>query len=162
MKFLKVYSHPRSGTHFLMNFLSSNLYKDKDLASKFPIYYGHWSNKIFLEGGEPHFELFGGHLFPSSYSNFDKGIYIYRDGREVIASLWNGDIYNIKWRGITFSEFLRKEIDWYGGPGQQRNATKLNIVQHWYQHVDEWVNLNNKNIISISYQDLKNDPGKNI
>jgi bile-salt sulfotransferase len=155
--YIKIYSHPRSGTHFLEAFLAENFYKGDDLSSNGPIHYGHWSNKILLEKGEPYQKLFGSHLFPKQNKPANKMIYIYRDGRAVIASLWNSKFYNKEWEGISFSEFLRKDIDWYGGPGQ-KSEPKMNIVQHWHAHTHSWLNYSSPNLLIIKYEDLKNYP----
>ncbi|QNJ96717.1 sulfotransferase domain-containing protein [Constantimarinum furrinae] len=157
--YIRIFSHPRSGTHFLESFLASNFYKNENLSSEGAIYFGHWSNKILLEEGEPYHKLFGGHLFPDRSKIGQKSIYIYRDGRAVIASIWNSQFYHKDWRGISFSEFLRKEIDWYGGMGQ-KSETSINIVQHWYNHVSSWTTIKNDYLLIISYEELKNDPQK--
>jgi bile-salt sulfotransferase len=158
-KYIKIYSHPRSGTHFLEAFLASNFYKNKDLSSNGDIYYGHWSNKILLEGGEPYHKLFGSHFFPEDTKINSKGIYIYRDGRAVIASIWNSGFYHKEWKGMTFSEFLRKDIDWYGGLGQEKYP-EMNIVQHWYHHALKWHELKSDEILYIRFEDLKTNPHK--
>lgn len=155
---IKIYSHPRSGTHFLEAFLAKNFYPNLDLSSKNDIYFGHWSKKILLEGGEPYHDLFGSHFFPQDSKLSHKMIYIYRDGRDVIASIWNSKFYHEDWKGnISFSEFLRKDIDWYGGLGQKKNP-KINIVQHWYKHTNDWMKLENENLLKISFEELKANP----
>jgi hypothetical protein len=126
---IKIFSHPRSGTHFLEAFLAKNFYQNHELSSNWPIYYGHWSNKILLEKGEPYHQLFGSHFFPEKVKMFSKMIYIHRDGRDVITSIWKSKFYNKDWKDISFSEFLRKKIDWYGGMGQ-KNYPDMNIVRH--------------------------------
>jgi bile-salt sulfotransferase len=160
MEFIKIYSHPRSGTHFLEAFLAENFYRDINLSSDGPIYYGHWSNKILLETGEPHHKLFGSHFFPDKSKIKKNSIYIYRDGRDVIASIWNSKFYNKEWEGITFSEFLKRDLDWLGGPGQKENI-KMNIVQHWFKHVDDWHKVKSENLLILNFEDLKKHPEKN-
>lgn len=157
--YIKIFSHPRSGTHFLEAFLAKNFYDGQDLSSNGAIYYGHWSNKILLEAGEPYHKLFGSHLFPEDSKFTEKMIYIYRDGRAVIASIYNSKFYNKDWEGLSFSEFLRKEIDWVGGPGQKKH-TKMNIVEHWFQHTDTWLKIKNDNLLCIRFEDLKEQPDK--
>lgn len=44
-KVIKVYSHPRSGTHFLEAFLARNFYAGKDLKVEEGLW-GHWSNRV--------------------------------------------------------------------------------------------------------------------
>ena len=159
---IKIYSHPRSGTHFLEAFVAENFYPGKDLSSNGAIYYGHWSHKKLLEEGEPYHQLFGSHYFPEEL-NFKKNeykIYIYRDVRAVIASIYNSGFYDLKKHpDLSFSEFLRMDIDWYGGLGRERLGN-LNIVQHWYKHVDGWLQINDKNLLIIRYEDLKLEPHK--
>lgn len=157
-KFIKVYSHPRSGTHFLMKFLAENLYRGTDLSSDNDIFYGHWSNRKLLEGGEPQFKLFGNHLFPQHAKKGSK-IYIQRDGKEVIASVWNAGFYN-KNSNPSFSHFLRNKIDWLGGPGQKSNNENMTIIEHWYNHVQEWNDINDPELLICSYEDLKSNPNK--
>lgn len=156
--YIKIYSHPRSGTHFLEAFLAKNFYKNEDLSSNGAIHYGHWANRTLLEEGEPYHKLFGSHFFPNSLKVSDKAIYIYRDGRAVIASLWRTGFYNKSWEGITFSEFLRKDLDWIGGPGQKANL-KMNIIQHWFNHIESWEKYSDK-ILFLRFEDLKNNPEK--
>ncbi|WP_452227701.1 sulfotransferase domain-containing protein [Lacinutrix sp. MEBiC02404] len=156
--YIKIYSHPRSGTHFLEAFLAKNFYDKEDLSSNGSIHYGHWSNKILLEEGEPYHKLFGSHFFPDKTKVFNKSIYIYRDGRAVIASLWRTEFYNKEWKGMTFSEFLRKDLDWYGGPGQKAEPN-LNIVQHWFNHIEAWEN-NKNDILFLRFEDMKKNPKK--
>ena len=157
--YIKIHSHPRSGTHFLEAFLAKNFYQSEELSSEGPIHFGHWSNKILLEGGEPYHKLFGSHFFTDKAPFSDKMIYIYRDGRAVIASIWNSKFYHTEWEGITFSEFLRKRIDWEGGLGQEKES-QLNIVQHWYEHVKDWTEQKSKNILFIRFEDLKSNPNR--
>ncbi|WP_139854869.1 sulfotransferase domain-containing protein [Aequorivita sinensis] len=155
--YIKIYSHPRSGTHFLENFLAKNFYSNEDLSSEGAIYYGHWSNKLLLEEGEPYHKLFGSHFFPDKTKVANKSIYIYRDGRAVIASLWNSKFYNKEWHGISFSEFLRKDLDWLGGPGQKKKLD-INIIQHWEDHILQWERQAGNNILFLRFEDLKNNP----
>jgi hypothetical protein len=159
---IKIYSHPRSGTHFLEAFIAENFYEGKNLSSNGPIFYGHWSDKKLLEEGEPHHQLFGSHFFPNELKlkNSEPKIYIYRDVRAVIASVYNSKYYNIKeFPGLSFSEFLRMDIDWYGGLGRKK-STNLNIVQHWDKHVNEWLQLKDQNLLIIRYEKLKLEPEK--
>jgi len=78
---VKVYSHPRSGTHFLEAFLAKNFYQDKDLALA-EITWGHWSNRKINKDGNPYGKLFGNHYFADENNNESPKIYIYRDGNQ--------------------------------------------------------------------------------
>jgi len=158
---VKVYSHPRSGTHFLEAFLARNFYAKKKLSID-EIKWGHWSNrKINYEGNE-YGKLFGDHLLPSLNNNKPKIIYIYRDGRSVAYSIWKTpNFLNKNLKGISFHDFLKTPIDWKGSPGYKTD-NKLNILEHWNLHVKAWIEYSeiNSNVLVISYEDLVNKPYK--
>ncbi|PQB03871.1 sulfotransferase domain-containing protein [Aureitalea marina] len=154
---ISIYSHPRSGTHFLEAFIARNFYRGQNLSSNGAIYYGHWSNKILLESGEPYHQLFGSHFFPEEVKKKKRRIYIYRDGRAVISSIYRSKFYSTSWDGISFSEFLRKKIDWYGGLGREAYPD-MNIVEHWYHHLNSWMNQPQDDLLIIRFEDLKRDP----
>lgn len=158
---IKVYSHPRSGTHFLEAFLARNFYPNTDLTLK-PIPWGHWSNRKVVEEGGPYKQLFGSHRFPSDINVTSKQamIYIYRDGRAVAYSVWNSDNFiHRKMKGISLSDFLRAELDWEGGPGFKATHSQT-IAQHWFHHVDAWHKFRHPNLLFVRYEDLKLDPEK--
>ena len=140
---LKVYSHPRSGTHFLEAFLAQNFHKNKDL-SIVKITWGHWSNKKIKEDGNPYGQLFGHHFFPTQ-NNFKKpGIYIIRDGRAVAYSIWKTQNFlhkDIDGK-IPFSDFLRTPLDWSGSPSRKADDG-VTIFEHCAQHCDEWIKFSN-------------------
>jgi len=158
---LKIYSHPRSGTHFLEAFVAKNFYPDEDLSVE-NLTWGHWSNRKFSEIN-PYGKLFGSHSFPRK--NFRPKIkpilYIYRDGRAVAYSIWKTpNFLNKEMSDLSFSEFLRTPIDWKGSPAH-KSEPKYTIVEHWSKHVEEWFNLRGKaNVIFISYEELIDNPDK--
>jgi len=161
-KIIKVYSHPRSGTHFLEAFLAKNFYRNKDLSLT-DVKWGHWSNRKINEEGNPYGQLFGHHFFPIN-SNFKApGIYIIRDGRAVAYSIWKTHNFLHKDLDgkISFSEFLRLPLDWYGSPSKKTNM-KFNILEHWERHCSDWLNFSysNKKVLVVYYEDLKLNPYK--
>ena len=159
-KLVKVYSHPRSGTHFLEAFLAQNFYKAKDLSID-KITWGHWSNKKIKEDGNPYGQLFGHHFFPTQ-NNFKKpGIYIIRDGRAVAYSIWKTQNFlhkDIDGK-IPFSDFLRTPLDWSGSPSKKTDNGDT-IFEHWAKHCDEWLKFSkaNKRLLIVYYEDLVNKP----
>ena len=161
-KLVKVYSHPRSGTHFLEAFLAQNFYKKKDLSIN-QITWGHWSNQKIKEDGNLYGLLFGHHFFPTQ-NNFKKpGIYIIRDGRAVAYSIWKTQNFlhkDIDGK-IPFSDFLRTPLDWTGSPSRKTDEG-LTIFEHWTKHCDEWIKFSNatKKLLIIYYEDLVHDPYK--
>ncbi|WP_397362214.1 sulfotransferase domain-containing protein [Olleya sp. R77988] len=156
---VRVYSHPRSGTHFLEAFLAKNIYKKKNLNIS-DVVWGHWSNRKTNKEGNPFGKLFGNHFFPERNINNKPKIYIIRDGRAVAYSIWKTNNFIHKdLEGISFKEFLRAKIDWSGTPAT-KSQPKYNIIEHWYLHVKSWSDFaeKNNNILLIRYEDLVSQP----
>lgn len=159
---LRVYSHPRSGTHFLEAFLAKNFYKKKDLSIS-EIMWGHWSNRKINKQGNPYGLLFGHHFFPT-HSNFKApGIYIIRDGRAVAYSIWK--THNFLHKDIdgkiSFSDFLNTPLDWYGSPSKKSDIN-ITIFEHWEKHCSDWLDFSEheKKLLIIFYEDLVHEPFK--
>ncbi|GAA4822919.1 sulfotransferase domain-containing protein [Algivirga pacifica] len=160
--FVKVYSHPRSGTHFSEAFLGKNFYQKFDLSKK-NITWGHWANRAVNEEGNPYQELFGSHFFPNKkiLKSNKPMLYMVRDGRAVAYSIWKtANFIHPKHQGISFSDFLRMPLDWSGTPSIQVDAPTMTIAEHWKQHVEEWEKLasTKSNILIVRYEDLKDNP----
>jgi hypothetical protein len=163
---IKVYSHVRSGTHLLMSVMYENFYKGReDLHGEFRKV-GHWSHKydgfsLFksTETGKyiPWRGLFGRHGF---YPVDDKSIvYIYRDGRDVMQSMYN--FYPLRSQedqALSFSEYIKKPMDWWEGPNKKCKP-KMTPVEHWYNSVDAWIN---SKATLVRYEDLVSNPYKVI
>lgn len=152
---LKIYSHPRSGTHFLEAFIAKNFYNKKNLNIPI-ISWGHWSNRIENPQGNPYGKLFGNHYFADRNINSKPKIYIVRDGRAVAYSIWKTKNFIHKdLEGISFSDFLRTKIDWEGTPAKKVDPS-FTILEHWCLHVDSWFKLakEDDNLLIISYEDL--------
>lgn len=157
-RLVKVYSHPRSGTHFLEAFLASNFYANKDLSIA-PITWGHWSNRKVKEEGNPYGKLFGSHYFPDLVKEQGPKIYIYRDARAVAYSIWKTSNFIHKdLVGISFSDFLRSKIDWSGSTSR-RMESSLTILEHWEAHIKQWrAFANEQKILVVRYEDLLANP----
>lgn len=156
---IKVYSHPRSGTHFLEAFLGRNFYP-KDNLSWSNVPWGHWSYQKRNNYYKPYGQLFGHHRFPTEDEKNNKQpmIYIYRDPRAVALSIWKIEKFiNQIYRGISFSDFLRLKLDWHGTPSI-KSEPKWTVAEHWYHHVHSWHQLDNQNLLIIRYEDLKDNP----
>ncbi len=161
---IRVCSHVRSGTHFLMSILKSNYYSDIDLSlqvSKF----GHWSRpadySTHFQGGTkpgvcPWGKLFGGHFSaPPKGDDLNNVVYIFRDGKDVVQSMYRflefrspGDA------GLTLGDYLRQNLDWLGSPDVPTREG-VNPVLHWFQSVQAWLR---SSAHFIRYEDLKHDP----
>lgn len=157
---LKVYSHPRSGTHFLEAFLAKNFYQNRDLSLD-KVAWGHWSNRKVKEDGNPYGKLFGHHYFPSIKNLKRPGIYIIRDGRAVGYSIWKTPNFLHKDTDatISFSDFLNTPLDWSGSPSKKTNE-KLTFFEHWAKHCDEWIKFSEqeKKLLIVHYEDLVINP----
>lgn len=162
-QYLQVFSHPRSGTHFLEKFIGDNFYQNVDLGTG-EVIWGHWSDRRANKEGNPYGKLFGSHAYPQRHlRKIDYPVvYIARDGRAVAYSIWKTQNFlHPKHKDISFSEFLRLKLDWIGSPAFQCRP-KFNIAQHWYRHVKGWHKLSkdNPNICFIRYEELVDDPYK--
>lgn len=162
-QFVTVFSHPRSGTHFMEAFLAQNFYQNRlnEFKTK-DIGWGHWANSQVIPNGNRFWKLFGSHYFPDKrLKKIDYPIiYIHRDGRAVAYSIWKTDNFiHPKHKGISFSDFLRIKLDWKGSPGR-KTKPKLNIIQHWEKHVQGWLDIaqSNENILIIKYEDVIDSP----
>jgi hypothetical protein len=155
---VKVYSHPRSGTHFLEAFLAENFYKNKDLEIK-KVIWGHWSHRITNSHGNKYGKLFGNHYFPDRNQNSLPKLYIYRDGRAVAYSIWKTENFiHVKHKDISFDDFLREKIDWRGSPAN-KHGEKKTIFEHWAEHVYAWKQFAGKgNVLLLKYEDLVKEP----
>lgn len=145
---IKVYSHPRSGTNLLMKSLNINFYDGIDLSTKGQM--GHWNSREPIECDSG--KLFGNHLF---YTN-DNGskIYIYRDCRDVIISLWKSrNFINLDYHNkLDLYDFLNYKLDWMGSPSQKCEPS-LTVTEHWYNHVNTWM-VDYKDCFFVRYEDL--------
>lgn len=159
--FIKVYSHPRSGTHFLEAFLAKNFYPKEDLSvSEFQ--WGHWSNREKNKLKNPYGKLFGSHDFPDQkiLNSYEPMIYIMRDPRSVAVSIFKTENFLSKeMAALKFSEFLKKPIDWVGSPAN-KSIAKHTIIEHCILHHNAWylASKKNSNILVIKYEELKNHP----
>lgn len=156
-----MFSHPRSGTHFLEAFLARNFYPDEDLSVA-EVPWGHWADRSLRDEGNPYGKLFGSHVFPErslrriSYP----AVYIWRDGRAVAYSLWRTkEFLHPDHRDISLSDFLRQKLDWIGSPGYAATPLRT-IAEHWEEHVLGWRTIagKNPNVLVVAYEDLLEDP----
>jgi hypothetical protein len=156
---LKVYSHPRSGTHFLEAFIAKNFYKNLDLKTT-NVIWGHWSNRKTKAEGNPYGKLFGNHFFAERNTSCKPRMYIIRDVRAVAYSIWKTDNFlNADVKKLTIKEFLDYKLDWYGTPAR-KHEKEFTIVEHWSKHVAGWLELNqdDRNLLIVRYEDLVERP----
>ena len=148
-----VYGHPRSGTNFVRATIKAALFPNvKKLERNAEIKAGHWAERHTIPA-TPAFNLGGGHCF---YSGQEPAIYVYRDGRDVAASLWRANqLQHPDWRGMDFSDFLRRPLDWRGSPGWQADS-RMTIAQHWLAHVRSWTNK--RGVSMVAFEDVLESP----
>lgn len=131
---MKLYSHPRSGTNWLLALLEQAFFGNIGFTEATT---GHWSQRVTVSA--PPAELFGGHDFFAPHL-VEPRIYLYRDGRDVALSLWRTKAFQPQdWHNLSLSEFLRRPLDWQGTPGR-RAGTGWTVPEHWRQHLDSWQN----------------------
>lgn len=79
-----------------------------------------------------------------------KIIYVYRDGRDVLVSLYNYmKSFNLDIKDTSFKEFIRMEnkFDCKGYSGV------MNRVEYWKYHVDSW--RNDTNCLLLSFDEMR-------
>lgn len=154
---LKVFSHPRSGTNLLAALLKANFYPELDLGLPSAVW-GHWANRVAMEPVPPYLKLFGGHQVQPAMRV--PAVYIYRDGRAVAVSTWRSENFlHPEMAKLSFSEFLRTNLDWEGSPGFKADPGHT-IVGSWYKHVGSWVPTTevNVNLLAVCYETLVEAP----
>jgi bile-salt sulfotransferase len=155
-KMIEVYSHPRSGTNLLMAFIAENFYPDRDLMRRGGVM-GHWRSPIPSLDPWPYGALFGNHHFYEEGMLDGPACYIFRDGRDVAVSLWRTKAFlNPDWQGLSFSEFLRRELDWKGSPGAGGSYDGT-PAEHWRDHLRSWEKAP---ALLVRFEDLLSEPGK--
>lgn len=160
MRNIVVVSHRRSGTHLTIDMIRNNFSCiDRDYIDLDKIEAG---NKGFFENKNP--GIFKTHSH-ADYKKFFKHaqciqllenakiIYVYRDGRDVMTSLfYYMKSYDKLLKDITFKDFVsmenRFECDTY-------DAIK-NRMEFWAFHVNSWMN-SDKEILFLSYEEIKTD-----
>ena len=136
---VRVYGHPRAGNNLLCAFLALNFYPGQNFVTFGRI--GHWRNRLRNQRNE-YGKLAGTHLFYHDRKNkiAHPCVYVYRDGRAVALSLWRTKKFQApEWADLTFSEFLRKPLDWSGSPGNPKGFGQP-IAAHWHSHLQSWEN----------------------
>lgn len=155
---VRVYSHPRSGTNFLMALLRANFYRDvKEWRSGGK--WGHWANRQSMGPVKPGFTLWGDH--GPWKEKLGKCFYVYRDGRDVALSFWRSKAFqHPDWGGLSLSEYLRRPLDWLWTPGGRARGPKRTIAEHWRMHLGRWERK--PGVCYIRYEDLVLEAGREM
>lgn len=173
-KTIIIASHRRSGTHLTIDAIYNNfasLYQNatndfvtldhlsshvqrksltlqqvRDRVSRDPCLlkthtHGNWRN--FFIGSEE-LTAFVSELFEKS-----KIIYVHRDGRDVLTSLYHyQQVFDESIRRLSFSDYIRMPNSFDHGTYEG----EMNRVQYWAFHIESW--LNKKGCLMISFDDL--------
>jgi hypothetical protein len=150
-----VYAHPRSGLNFLRAQLKASFYPDDPRTERRALVStGHWAQRYRIAPGPGW--IFARHHIHACYRG-QRGLYIYRDGRDVAVSLWRSKTFqHPTWGNLSFSEFLQRPLDWTETPRQQA-APRLTIAEHWRQHVDGWLG-GHPGVCCVRYENLLRNP----
>jgi len=128
---LKVHSHMRSGTHLLMATLAEN-FELGDLSIEVDLPGQRWHATGQARAVVPWGRLFGDHEpFPDSRTSPEKILYIVRDPRDTLHSLWRFEA-----PATPLGEFLTRER-----------------IHYWYRHASDYC----AHVCWIRYEDLTGD-----
>jgi hypothetical protein len=141
-----VASHRRSGTHLTIDTIANNAFIEFDIENY---------DKIRFVSEEEDFSQrdvilkthMNGLVFEKYLSNFDKNstkvLYVYRDGRGVMQSL-----YNYEKNDVDFKSFINGS-NIYNTEEYDKDLSKL---EYWAFHVKSW--LEHDFVIPVKYEEL--------
>jgi len=171
---LKVYGCLRSGNHWLMEVLYENFYKGRvNLARRI---LDPDKEEVLRYHKHSHYDLFGGHRTPQyavlvNKKHGFKPIYIYRDGRDMLVSLWRDPKFHRteRWERAEgtklpevhrrpFDEWLRRPVSWGMWAQSRPQKGDMPPPMHWYLYCRKWLHPKNHptrtGILQIRYEDL--------
>lgn len=124
---IKVYGFPRSGNNLLAKYIADTFYPDQDTALH-NLKWGHWSKRMH-KGTNPYGKCLGSHV------EFPKGaVFIIRDTVDVAYSIWRSEGFTHVNDDSTFSEFIRKPLDWRFTPPMRYHGDKT-VIEHHIDHL---------------------------
>jgi hypothetical protein len=65
---------------------------------------------------------------------------------------------HVDWKGMSFAEYLRSNIDWKGSPGIKVDIAHETVVAHWKRHVEAWSATELPNLLLLRYEDVVQRP----
>lgn len=166
-----VISHRRSGTHWTIDTVRNNFastsrtfltlerllpwHKDSISLDKFqsllasqdgiPIIKTHLLPTLGAFTQEPALEGFVHGLLDKS-----KIVYVYRDGRDVLVSLYHyAKKFNPEIEQISFSDFIRMDDE---GSRSVGNGECISRMEYWRRHVEGW--LARPDVLGLQYESL--------
>ena len=169
-----IVSHERSGTHIAIDAVRNNfpIYKRQFYVNIDRMVEGHWSYcspEIVGEELQRKPRVIKTHMILDTGAYFDgdgpatqlvksiaqdsRLIYVYRDGRDVLSSLftfWSRTIP--EFIGTTFSDMLKGNFTVDVGR-TRRDST--NPVSYWREHVQAWIGR--EDVLTLSFEEFLND-----
>jgi len=168
-----VFSHERSGTHFLMNTLAENFgyitnsWVNLDLELGVHFYSPHIFHQMFQQlHDKPVLNIFKSHHSFAFVENFIEYLtdqfhvfYVYRDPRDVMVS-FRRILEKYDWdrgpKAATVGEFMRAEP--LGDILRYQKRQMPTILHRWVSHVEGWIDcqerLGKDKVFSVYYDDL--------
>ena len=162
---LYVFSHPRSGTHFLGCALALNF--DLDVESR-------QIDRDYFQRDQPRFVTGTGdsddvpwgslvahdqvhRFFDHVTDDFQPRLYVYRSCAEVMASVFRWKMLRnhrddplLRDPALSFEEFLTRPMSWQESV-HTRARFELTPIEHWAFHVSAWLESGE---MCVRYQDL--------
>ncbi len=165
---LKVYSHPRSGTHFLGCALYLNFELRAEAARVEREYFRKEQPRFLGLDGESedvpwasiaaHRDV---HRFRENVSDCAQArLYLVRGCKEVLASVYHWRLMRnhrdeplLSDEQLSFEEFLRRPLGWSESV-HQRTENDFTPVEHWAYHTSTWLDSGE---FWVRYEDLVRD-----
>lgn len=161
---IKVFSWPRSGTNLLMSLLKERYYPKLDLSAgtgNEVDFFDYEGKKTALS---PWLLLLGGHWYDpqaaienNHLDDINKSIYIYRDFKNILASLWLLRKFQLN-RGLdiedypTFGEFIRGKMPI---KNKKNKVPDISRIEMWKWSIKKWANFG---CYTVKYEDLVDNP----
>lgn len=170
---IAVFSHERSGTHFIMNTIAENFgyITEPWWMFEYSMAYDIYHNETLLEyfreyKNQPILNILKSHHSSSFFVDAleeiledYKVIYIFRDPRDVLQSYWNY-IHRMEAfvgkKTETISEFIHSAP--CGAMLRYQTSQSETVIDRWVDHVQGWIDLSNKvnseNMLLLNYEIL--------
>ena len=173
MKNLVIVSHRRSGTHLTIDSVINNFaaFSTQKYISLDGLFYKNdriVEEKIrsYIAANSPC--LIKTHILPNFHEmDYDKEkveyvidimenskiIYVSRDGRDVMVSLYNYMLgFHEETKSLTFSDFLKGSNIF-----DHKHYHNVSRVHYWLNHVKSWEQLIGENCIHVTYSELESN-----
>ena len=165
-----LFSYPRSGTHFLLRLMKDWFYPHAELSGTLD---SHEAIPYEIDGEEhalcPWIGLFGGHYYSPISDGAKEAmegkhpIYLVRDGRDVMVSIWKMDMRVSRYLGekeISFSRYIRENrhhVDQFASDNMIPYVDDgIPLPSLWWWSITQWCHFDDAYL--VSYETLVEDP----